>query len=124
MKTRYENVKQDCEFFEAELKKAKKLNKLLYVQNLNYSQKHNFSDSSLSSALRKGQIGTSLNSSKDKLMVSLKSKSKNSTVRKSAKNIPIDMERIKQATSNPTHLKRGKSSSGIENMQCKNFPNL
>ena len=53
MKQKYENALEDRNFLEAQLKKAKKINKVLYFQQFGQKQKKLSSDSSLASMIKK-----------------------------------------------------------------------
>lgn len=70
MKKLYEDVLEDRNFLEAQLKKAKKINKVLYLQQFNQQNYKTKSDISVATLLRKDQIDFSDKSSSDKLMVS------------------------------------------------------
>ncbi|CAI2369825.1 unnamed protein product [Moneuplotes crassus] len=117
MKSKCDEIKQDRDFFEAELKKAKKINKLLYLQNLDYNQKKMTSDSSMTSIIRKDHNEFSERSSMDKLGVTLETNSKKSLPNFMNNEKNLHSQRMSLATPNLLSLKRGKSTSIVENNQ-------
>lgn len=71
MKNMYENTLGDRNFLEDQLKKTKKINKILYLQQYNNKNgKEGLSDTSVASMLKKHQLELSEKSSSDKLMIS------------------------------------------------------
>lgn len=69
MKNLYEETLEDRNFLEVQLKKAKKINKVLYLQQFNKQNNIPQSDTSVVTLLRKDQIDFSDQSSSDKLMI-------------------------------------------------------
>ena len=69
MKKLYEETLEDRNFLEVQLKKAKKINKVLYLQQFNKQNNIAQSDTSVVTLLRKDQIDFSDQSSSDKLMI-------------------------------------------------------
>jgi hypothetical protein len=76
MKQIYDTTVDDKKFLETQLIKSKKLNKILYLQNLNKSSGK--SKLGIDSMIKKEDIDMSIKSSSDKLMISEERKSASS----------------------------------------------
>lgn len=124
MKERYENTLEDRNFLEVQLKKAKKVNKLLYLKQFDQTYKNLNSDSSLASLIKNDLIEDTDKSSTEKLMVtreeiSLSKKALSS--RRNLKSFNIDQEVVKAT---PFSLKSARSiTSGSSNRKIK-WPEL
>ena len=111
IKNKCEVITDDRDFLKDQLKKAKKMNKLLYMQNLNFSKKEILSDSSVAGFIEKNRSEFSERSSTDKLMVTKEDIMHEEPImnQRVGKSFAIALENLKK-NSDSMKLVKGKST--------------